>query len=65
MPAAKSLGRLPEITTEDNYDRVSAKGYAFGYIGSVILLADLWIVAEGLHLLLRGSPRPQTRVQAS
>jgi UMF1 family MFS transporter len=29
---------LPEIVTEDRYDRVSAKGYAFGYIGSVILL---------------------------
>lgn len=29
---------LPEIATEDKYDDVSAKGYAFGYIGSVILL---------------------------
>ena len=29
---------LPEIATEDNYDNVSAKGYAYGYIGSVILL---------------------------
>lgn len=29
---------LPEITTEDNYDRVSAKGYAYGYFGSVLLL---------------------------
>ncbi len=29
---------LPEITTEDRYDRVSAKGYAYGYFGSVILL---------------------------
>ncbi len=29
---------LPEIVTEDRYDRVSAKGFAFGYIGSVILL---------------------------
>lgn len=29
---------LPEIVTEDQYDRVSAKGYSFGYIGSVILL---------------------------
>ncbi len=29
---------LPLITTEENYDRVSARGYAFGYLGSVILL---------------------------
>jgi len=29
---------LPEICTEDQYDAVSAKGYAYGYIGSVILL---------------------------
>jgi UMF1 family MFS transporter len=29
---------LPLITTEENYDRVSARGYAYGYLGSVILL---------------------------
>ncbi len=29
---------LPEISTEDQYDKVSAKGFAYGYIGSVILL---------------------------
>lgn len=29
---------LPEIATEDRYNRVSARGFAFGYIGSVILL---------------------------
>ena len=29
---------LPLITTEDKYDRVSAKGFTYGYIGSVILL---------------------------
>jgi len=29
---------LPEIVTEDLYNRVSAKGFAFGYAGSVLLL---------------------------
>jgi UMF1 family MFS transporter len=29
---------LPVIASEDRYDRVSAKGFAFGYIGSVLLL---------------------------
>jgi UMF1 family MFS transporter len=29
---------LPIIATEDQYDRVSARGFIFGYIGSVVLL---------------------------
>ncbi len=29
---------LPEIATEDQYDRISAKGFAYGYVGSIILL---------------------------
>jgi len=29
---------LPDIATPDRYDKVSAKGFAFGYIGSVLLL---------------------------
>ncbi len=29
---------LPVIATEDKYDRVSAKGFSYGYAGSVILL---------------------------
>ena len=29
---------LPVIASEDQYDRVSARGYAYGYIGSVLLL---------------------------
>jgi UMF1 family MFS transporter len=29
---------LPEIATEDQFDRISAKGFTWGYIGSVLLL---------------------------
>lgn len=29
---------LPQIATEKNYDRVSARGFAYGYIGSILLL---------------------------
>lgn len=29
---------LPEISSFDKYDQVSARGYAFGYVGSVLLL---------------------------
>jgi UMF1 family MFS transporter len=29
---------LPEITDEENFDKVSAKGFSLGYIGSVLLL---------------------------
>jgi UMF1 family MFS transporter len=32
---------LPLIVTEDQYNRVSAKGYTYGYIGSVILLVTI------------------------
>jgi MFS transporter, UMF1 family len=29
---------IPKIATEENYDRLSARGFVFGYIGSVLLL---------------------------
>jgi UMF1 family MFS transporter len=29
---------LPEISTADSYDKLSARGYSFGYVGSVLLL---------------------------
>ncbi len=38
---------LPVISSPDQYDRVSAKGFSFGYIGSVILLLiNLWIILQ-------------------
>ncbi|GLR17473.1 MFS transporter [Portibacter lacus] len=36
---------LPEIVTEDRFDAVSAKGYSFGYIGSVLLLVMILVLA--------------------
>jgi UMF1 family MFS transporter len=29
---------LPEITTEERFDRISARGFSMGYVGSVLLL---------------------------
>lgn len=37
---------LPEITSEDNYDKLSAKGYAYGYIGSVLLLLASFVLIQ-------------------
>lgn len=37
---------LPDIASEDMYDKVSAKGYTFGYIGSVLLLVFILLIAS-------------------
>lgn len=37
---------LPEITSEDNYDKLSARGYAFGYVGSVLLLLASFVLIQ-------------------
>jgi MFS transporter, UMF1 family len=37
---------LPEIVSKDNYDRVSALGYSYGYVGSVILLIFNLVVIQ-------------------
>jgi UMF1 family MFS transporter len=37
---------LPEIATADQFDRVSARGYSLGYMGSVILLIINLIVIQ-------------------
>ena len=49
---------LPEIVTEDRYDHVSAKGYAYGYIGSVILLVVILFIS--IKPLLFGIPENTT-----
>lgn len=37
---------LPEIATEDQYDSVSAKGYSYGYVGSILLLISNLILIQ-------------------
>lgn len=45
---------LPEISSKENMDKVSARGYAFGYVGSVLLL--LFIIFMSLKPALFGIP---------
>lgn len=40
---------LPEIVTEDRYDKTSARGYAMGYYGSVILMVICLLVIMNPH----------------
>ncbi len=37
---------LPQIASEDQYDKVSARGYAFGYVGSVLLLIFILLLIQ-------------------
>ena len=41
---------LPEIVTEDRYDVTSAKGYAMGYYGSVVLMILCIVIIEQYQL---------------
>ncbi|MES1217087.1 MAG: MFS transporter [Bacteroidota bacterium] len=45
---------LPEIAAEEDRDRISAKGYAFGYIGSVLMQ----LIGFGLVMLMPDNPLP-------
>lgn len=45
---------LPEIAAEKDHDRVSAKGYSFGYIGSVLMQ----LVGFGLVMAMPDNPLP-------
>lgn len=42
---------LPEIASEDQFDRLSARGFTMGYIGSVILLIINLVVILGVDSL--------------
>lgn len=37
---------LPSIVSSDNFDQVSAKGYSYGYVGSVLLLIFILIMSQ-------------------
>ncbi len=37
---------LPEIATPDQHDRISAKGFSLGYIGSIILLISIIVALQ-------------------
>ena len=37
---------LPDISTEDQYDRLSARGFSMGYVGSVILLVICLVINQ-------------------
>ena len=49
---------LPEIATEDQFDKVSAQGYSYGYIGSVLLLVIILIIS--MKPLFFGIPENST-----
>lgn len=42
---------LPEIATVDQQDKVSAKGFAYGYVGSVLLQIICFILSLSLNFL--------------
>ena len=42
---------LPEIATEDRADKVSSRGFAYGYLGGAILLALNLILVQGAERL--------------
>ncbi|NUO03698.1 MAG: MFS transporter [Saprospiraceae bacterium] len=53
---------LPLIATEDQYDRVSAKGFAYGYIGSVILLIANLVVIQKYEWFGLSGEGPAVRI---
>jgi UMF1 family MFS transporter len=45
---------LPDIAAEKDMDRISAKGYSMGYIGSVIMQ----LIGFGLVMMMPDNPEP-------
>lgn len=44
---------LPEIASPDKHDRVSARGFSMGYIGSVLLLVAILIARQNFGMNIR------------
>ena len=53
---------LPIIATEDRFDRVSAKGFSYGYVGSVILLIFILIMIQKPALFGIKDPQLPARI---
>ena len=54
-------GFLPEIATEDRMDKISARGFSFGYVGSVLLLIVNLILFQNAESLGFGDPNNAAR----
>ena len=53
---------LPVIASEDQYDKVSAKGYAYGYFGSVLLLIVCLVIIQKPDLVGITNPTLPSRI---
>ncbi len=53
---------LPLIATEDKFDSVSAKGYAYGYVGSVLLLVFCLLLIQKPEWFYISSPTLPSRI---
>ena len=52
---------LPEISTPNNFDKISARGYSFGYVGSVILLVICLILIQSFDVFGFESSKQATK----
>lgn len=52
---------LPEIVTEDKYDSVSAKGFSYGYVGSVLLMIFILFMIQKYEMF--GFPSEKTPIR--
>lgn len=55
---------LPEIATEDRFDEISARGFSYGYVGSVILLVANLVLIMFPELIFDVAGRVQANLAA-
>ena len=53
---------LPIIATEDQFDKLSARGYSYGYVGSVILLVVILVMIQKPELIGITDPYLPSRI---